>query len=293
MRREWRVSAVCVCACVSGVWVWRAVSASRCGGRLSLMNPPGLRVFHWRLLISPDTARSAAEHGLATNRHASVSIRRRCPFSGARTHTHIHTKTPFNTGSEPGSVFPQRTSSRRAPDPDQEEMVLLSLTLPDLWALNTVPSRMCRICRTWAAESDQLRRNTPLHHSGPLHFCWWHHLGSLPPPARFVTAPPKRCVHTTWGVAEWIPLELKSSSTKQTAPSRQMASCCRAEAQGRLGQIAWAASCGVTSSTEKVDAHVCAHVEAFDSACVCVCVCLRIQRRFQWLGWSKCTLVHN
>ena len=90
------VRCVCVHVCpgceCEGLSVRRDVCVC-VGGRLSLMNPPGLRVFHWRLLISPDTARSAAEHGPATNRHASVSIRRRCPFSGARARTHTHTHT--------------------------------------------------------------------------------------------------------------------------------------------------------------------------------------------------------
>lgn len=62
--------------------------------------------------------RAAAEHGLATNRHASVSIRRKCPLSGGRMHTFTQT---LYTGSGLVSGFPHCPSPRRAPDPDQEE----------------------------------------------------------------------------------------------------------------------------------------------------------------------------
>lgn len=50
--------------------------------------------------------RAAAEHGLATNRHASVSIRKRCPLSGPHKHTHIH-NIPLNAGLRLVSGFPQ------------------------------------------------------------------------------------------------------------------------------------------------------------------------------------------
>ena len=39
--------------------------------------------------------------------------------------------------------------------------------------------------------------------------------------------------------------------------------------------------------------HTSKHLTVFVCVCVCVCVSFSIQRRFQWLGWSKCTLVHN
>lgn len=83
-----------VCICVCQGYKCEGLSSR---GRLFLMNPPGPRFFHWQLLISPDTARAAAEHGLATDRHASVSIRRRCPLYGAPPHPNTHTRKHKDT----------------------------------------------------------------------------------------------------------------------------------------------------------------------------------------------------
>ena len=73
--------------------------------------------------------RTAAEHDLATNRHASVSIRGRCPLSGGPRH--------FTQGQGWYQGF-------HIAHPQGEHLILtrrkglLNLTLPDLQVLNTV-----------------------------------------------------------------------------------------------------------------------------------------------------------
>lgn len=92
-RGEWSVSTMHVCVWKSRVEVWRAVSLLR-WGRLSLMNPPGLRVLLLTAANFTWHCWAAAEHGLATNRHASVSIRKEMPpfwWSRARSRTDMNT----------------------------------------------------------------------------------------------------------------------------------------------------------------------------------------------------------
>lgn len=97
--------------------------------------------------------RAAAERGLATDRHASVSIRTRCPPLWC---PHAHIRTSLNAGLVSGSLQPQGEHlilTRR--------MVLLDLTLPDLQVLSTVWLG-CHICHT------QGSRSYLPGHSGPL-----------------------------------------------------------------------------------------------------------------------------
>lgn len=88
-RGEWSVSTMHVCVWKSRVEVWRAVSLLR-WGRLSLMNPPGLRVLLLTAANFTWHCWAAAEHGLATNRHASVSIRKETFLVVTCTLTHRH-----------------------------------------------------------------------------------------------------------------------------------------------------------------------------------------------------------
>ena len=112
-----RLLCVCLRVCVSGVWEWRTVSALWWGGMASLnesARSEGLSLmaanFTWQCW-------AAAASGLATNQHTSVSIRGRCPLSGAWTLT--QTNTPLNTGS--GGLLSHRSSPRWAPDPDLKD----------------------------------------------------------------------------------------------------------------------------------------------------------------------------
>lgn len=95
---------VCFCVCVKGV----SVKGCQCDEMGEVVPNESPRSTGLSLTTANFTwhCRAAAEHGLATNRHASVSIRKRCPLSGAHKHTHIH-HIPLNAGLGLVSGFPQ------------------------------------------------------------------------------------------------------------------------------------------------------------------------------------------
>lgn len=121
---------------------------------VSLMNPPGRRVFHWRLLISTDTTEpplSTAWSPIVTHQSQSRGD------APSPLPPRIHTLYP---GSRPLSWF---SSPRRAPEPKQV-----------VHRVNRPPGGNCS---SGPVVTPQLSDNTQA--PSPLLLCWWQPLAAL------------------------------------------------------------------------------------------------------------------